>query len=86
MVEKPNGTRLRCNRAHLRELVASRAKTVRFSDESARSTQTVQQHVSDQPVTVDEADSQSGKEEITLCVASTRSGRRVRVPVRYQHD
>ena len=52
--------------------------------------QIVQQHVSDQPDTVDEADSrqlvQSEKEETTQCVASTRSGCRVRVQVRYQHN
>ena len=75
VVETSNGTRLRRNRAHLRELVASPAKTVRFSDEPARPTrfsdeparptQIVQQNVSDQPDTVDEADSQSGKEETT---------------------
>ena len=35
VMETPNGTRLRRNRAHLRELVASPAKTVRFSDEPA---------------------------------------------------
>ena len=95
MVETPNVTRLRRNRAHLRELVASRAKTVRFSDEPARPTrfsdvparptQSVQQNVSDQPDTVDEADSPSGKGETTKCVASTRSGRRVQVSARYQH-
>ena len=87
VVETPNVTRLRRNRAHLRELVASRAKTVRFSDEPARPTrfsdvparptQSVQQNVSDQPATVDEADSPSGKGETTQSVASTRSGRRV---------
>ena len=36
VVETPNGTRMRRNRAHLRELVASPAKTVRFSEEPAR--------------------------------------------------
>ena len=71
VVETPNVTRLRRNRAHLPELVASPVKTVRFideparptrfSDEPAHPTQIVQQHVSDQPDTVDEADSQSGK-------------------------
>ena len=92
MVETPNGTRLRRNRSHLRELVARRelvaspAKTVRFSDEPARPTQTIQQHVPDQPDTVDVTDSQREKEETTQCVASTQSGRRVRVPVRYQHN
>ena len=90
VVETPNGTRLRRNRAHLRELVASPAKTVRFSDEPTRPMQIVQHHVSDQPDTVDEADSlqlvQSEKGETTQCVASTRSGRGVRVPVRYQHN
>ena len=92
VVETPKGTRLRCNRSHLRELmarrelVASPAKTVRFSDEPARPTQTIQQHVPDQPDTVDVTDSQREKEETTQCVASTRSGRRVRVPVRYQHN
>ena len=85
VVETPNGTRLRRNRAHFRELVASPAKTVRFSDEPARPMQIVQLHVSDQPYTVDEADSRRGKEEATQCVTSTRSGRRVRVPVQYQH-
>ena len=87
VVESPNGTRLRRNRAHLRELVASPAKTVRFSDEPARPMQIVQQHVSDQPDTVDEADSlqlvQSEKGETAQRVANTRSGRRVQVPVRY---
>ena len=92
VVETPNGTRLRHNRSHLRklvarrELVASPAKTVRFSDEPARPTQTIQQHVPDQPDTVDVTDSQREKEETTQCVASTRSGSRVRVPVRYQHN
>ena len=66
--------------------MATPAKTVRFSDEPARPTQIVQQHVSDQPDTVDESNSQSGKGETTHCVASTRSGRRVRVPARYQHE
>ena len=61
-------------------------KTVRFSDEPARPTQTIQQHVPDQPDTVDVTDSQREKEETTQCVASTRSGHRVRVPVRYQHN
>ena len=56
------------------------------SDEPARPTQIVQKHVSDQPDTVDEADPPSGKEEITQCVATTRSGRRVRVPARYEHN
>ena len=90
--ETPNGTRLRRNRSHLRELVARRelvassAKTVRFSDEPARPMQTIQQHVPDQPDTVDVTDSQREKEETTRCVACTRSGRRVRVPVRYQHN
>ena len=130
VVETSNGTRLRRNRAHLRELVASPAKTVRFSeepahptrfsdeparptrfsdeparptrfsdeparptrfsdeparptrfsdeparptrfsDEPARPTQIVQQHVSDQPDTVDEADSQSGnKKTLTITIA-----------------
>ena len=47
VVETPNGTRLRRNLSHLRELVARRelvaspAKTVRFSDEPARPTQTI---------------------------------------------
>ena len=59
---------------------------VESSDEPARPTQIVQQHVSDQPDSVDEADSQSGKKEKTQCVATTRSGRRVRVPARYQHN
>ena len=67
-----------------RAIVASPAKTVRFSDEPARPTQTIQQHVPDQPDTVDVTASQREKEETTQCVASTRSGRRVRVPVRYQ--
>ena len=57
MVETPNGIRLRRNRAHLPEFVASPAKTVRFNDEPALPMQIVQQHVSDQPDTVDEADS-----------------------------
>ena len=93
VVETPNGTRLRRNRAHLRELVASPAKTVRFSDEPARPTrfsdeparptQIIQQNVSDQPDS--DANSQ-GKGETTQCVPSTRSGRRVRVPARYQHE
>ena len=74
VVKTPNCTRLRRNRAHLREFVTSPAKTVRFSDEPTRPTQIVQQHVSDQPDTVDEADSQSKKEEATQCVARTRSG------------
>ena len=56
------------------------------SDEPARPTQIVQKHVSDQPDSVDEADSQSGKEEITQCVATTRSRCRVRVPARYEHN
>ena len=56
------------------------------SDEPARPTQIVQQHVSDQPDSVEEADSQSGKEYTTQCVATTRSGCRVRVPDRYQHN
>ena len=96
MVETQNGSRLRRNRVHLRELVATPAKTVPFSDEPprptwfsdepARPTQIVQQHVSDQPDTVDESNSQSGKGETTQCVASTRSGRRARVPARYQHE
>ena len=83
-METPKGTRRK--RAHLREFVTSPAKTVRFSDEPTRPMQIVQQHVSDQPDPVDEADSQSEKEETTQCVASTRSGRRIRFPARYQHN
>ena len=59
------------------------AKTVRFSDEPARPIQIVQQHVSEQPDTVHEADSlqpvQSEKGETTQCVTSTRPGRRIRL-------
>ena len=50
VVETPNGTRLRRNRAHLREFVAARTKTVRFSVEPMCTKQIVQQHASDQPV------------------------------------
>ena len=75
MVETLNGTLLRRNRARLRELVASPAKTSRFSDEPARPMQIVQQHVSDQPDTVDDADLQSGKEETTHAVCRKHSVR-----------
>ena len=86
MAETPNGTRLRRNRAHLRELVAARTKSVRFSDEPMCTKQIVQQHASDQPVTIDEPESQAERKEITKGVTSTRSGRRVRVPARYQQN
>ena len=79
VVETPNGTRLRRNRAHVRELVAPPAKTVRFSDEPARPTrfsdeparptQIFQQHVSDQ--SVDEADSQSRKCVSHVCISGS---------------
>ena len=86
MVETPNGTRLRRNRAHLRELVAARTNTVRFSDEPMCSKQIVQQHASDQPVIIDAPESQAERKELTKGVTSIRSGRHIRVPAPYQQN
>ena len=83
-METLNGTRLILNRAHLRELVAARTKTVRFSDEPMCSKQIIQQHASDQPVTIDEPESQAERKEITKDVTSTNSGCHIRVPAHYQ--
>jgi len=87
LVKTPNGTQVRRNRSHLRELTSSKPRVVRFSDEPSHEDLPETQPMiltpaQDHCQQADMPQPRQTRQDVTGC--RTRSGRVVKAPMRYQ--